>query len=302
MTPKEWLQLSIELIKAAAWPAVTLIGLLVFRAELKALLRRIKGGKFFGQEVSLADDLDRLESKTTAAETAVPLLSLDPGLAGGGPATPGARIRDEVLVALTSSMPIGALVQLSARIEQQLREILVSGGRMSSKRVLSLTPMIAILRRANAIPEEVAQSLEQFTEVRNKIVHGQGVPQSDVERTVSSGLRLLEVISHLPRGMHFVRAVGLPLYSDPQGQTLRPGVTGVLVETAQRPGTSPGVCQVFPTRRRFEEGQLVSWEWDRDKVWGESWYRDPSTGALVRAWKESSEFVGEAVAEAREAA
>jgi hypothetical protein len=300
VTPKDALQLCIELIKALAWPLVTLTGLLVFRTELKALLRRIKGGKFFGQEVSLGEDLDRLESKTTEAETAVPPLALS---AGTEPAEEAhARSRDEVLVALASSMPVGALVQLSSRIERQARELLVASGKLSTKRVLSLTPMIAMLRRGNAIPEEVLQSLEQFTEVRNKIVHGQGVPQADVERTVVSGLRLLELLSKLPRGAHVVREVGLALSSDPEGTTPLPGVTGVRVETAQHPGSAPGVLQVLPTRKTFEVGQRVSWEWDLDETFGPAWVRDPATQTWVRAWKESAAFTGQPLASVRDAA
>jgi len=289
VTPKDALQLSIELVKALAWPLVTLTGLLVFRLELKALIRRIKGGKFFGQEVSLGDDLDRLESKTTEAETAVPPRSLS---AGTEPGDEHARPRDEVLVALASSMPVGALVQLSSRIEQQARELLVASGKLSSKRVLSLTPMIAMLRRGKAVPEEVLQSMEQFTDVRNKIVHGRGAPHADVERTVVSGLRLLELLSSLPRGVHVVREVGLALYSDPEGMTQIPGVTGVRIETAQHPGSAPGVLQVLPTRRSYEVGQRVSWEWDLDETYGPTWFRDPATQKLLRAWKESAAFTG----------
>jgi hypothetical protein len=299
VTPKDALQLGIELVKALAWPLVTLTGLLVFRAELKALLRRIKGGKFFGQEVSLGEDLDRLESKTTEAETAVPPLALD---AGSEPAEAQARLRDEVLVALASSMPVGALVQLSSRIERQARELLVASGKLSSKRVLSLTPMIAMLRRGNAVPEEVLQSLEQFTEVRNKIVHGQGAPQADVERTVASGLRLLELLSKLPRGAHVVREVGLALYSDPEGKAPLTGVTGVRIETTPHPGSAPGAFQVLPTRKAFEVGQTVSWAWDLDETYGPAWVRDPATQKLVRAWKESAAFTGQPLAEARDAA
>jgi hypothetical protein len=199
-------------------------------------------------------------------------------------------------------MPVGALVQLSSRIEQQARELLVASGKLSSKRALSLTPMIAMLRRGKAIPEEVLQSMEQFTEVRNKIVHGQGAPQADVERTVVSGLRLLELLSKLPRGAHVVREVGLALYSDPEGTMLLPGVTGVRIETAQHPGGAPGVFQVLPTRRSFEVGQRVSWSWDLDETYGPTWIRDPATQKLVRAWKESAAFTGLPLETVRDAA
>jgi hypothetical protein len=192
VTRKEELELIVALVKALAWPLVTLTGLLLFRSELKALIRRVKAGKFFGQEVSLSEDLERLEQRTSAAETAVPPLALPAGSEASR-----AEMREDVLSALSAAMPIGALVQLSARIEQQAREILISAGKLPAERVLSLTPMIAMLRRNRAIPEEVAQSLAQFAEVRNKIVHGQDVPHPDVERTVASGLRLLEVLARI---------------------------------------------------------------------------------------------------------
>lgn len=299
MTAKDVLQLCIELLKAVAWPLVTLTGLLVFRTELKALIRRIKGGKFFGQEVSLGDDLDRLEHDTTAAETAVPLLG--PNASAPRPEAQ-AETRDEVLVALTSSMPVVALVQLSSRIEQQLRELLLSAGRLAETRTLSLTPMIAMLYRSKAIPEELAHSLEQFTQIRNKIVHGQGVPQTDVERTVASGLRLLEVLTKLPRGTHTVREAGLPLFEDAEGKRPREGVQGVRIETTLGLEPTPGSVRVLPTRRRFQVGQAVSWACAADERYGETWIRDAQTGAPERAWKEAALFTGQVLEPAREAA
>lgn len=66
---------SVEITKALAWPLVALFALLAFRAELRALLQRMRKGKVgyaeFEFEETVASLRDRVKSEAPAAATEV---------------------------------------------------------------------------------------------------------------------------------------------------------------------------------------------------------------------------------------
>ena len=50
-------------ISSLLWPGVVLVGILIFKDELKDLLRRLRKGKVLGQEIELDQPLAKLESE-----------------------------------------------------------------------------------------------------------------------------------------------------------------------------------------------------------------------------------------------
>ena len=53
--------------------------------------------------------------------------------------------------------------------------------------------------------------------------------------------------------------------------------------------------RVFPTTRSdYRVGKEVTWEWNDERQWGPTWYRDDEFGVMV-AWNSSVEFVGRQV-------
>lgn len=67
---------------------------------------------------------------------------------------------------------------------------------------------------------------------------------------------------------------------------------GVILRTESESGvTMPS--RIFPsTHSHFEEGKRVSWEWNLDTVWPQTWYRDPDSNEIIKAWDSSGEFIG----------
>jgi hypothetical protein len=72
---KTWFSLVIELIRAIAQlllPATVLIVVVLFRGEFRSLAKRLRRGKFLGQELELAEETQRVDKQVTAAEEAEP--------------------------------------------------------------------------------------------------------------------------------------------------------------------------------------------------------------------------------------
>src|SRR2546425_10821529 len=68
MSWPNWTEL-IQLIAAISsllWPVAIIVLIVVFRNNVRALIsgRKLKRGKFFGQEFELEEELDRLEQET----------------------------------------------------------------------------------------------------------------------------------------------------------------------------------------------------------------------------------------------
>jgi hypothetical protein len=190
-----------DLISAFAslmWPVVTLAILNWFRPEIRAILSRIRKGKFLGQEI----ELDELQAKTEAAEANLSTISSGTGSASGsGSATAeGASVEgrgdfdeiEEVLREASRSPRLG-LMLLSAKIERAARELAAGSGLDISRRPAALNTMIRALVQAKELPREAAEALNLFNQVRNRIVHGHDADDDEIARAIDSGTRLLRM-------------------------------------------------------------------------------------------------------------
>jgi hypothetical protein len=89
-----------------------------------------------------------------------------------------------------------------------------------------------------------------------------------------------------------VTHVDLELYSDEAGKKLIPDGVAIVLE-ARAPAGHPGGTYVFPTtRKKYQPGQRVAWEWNPAKGFDEAWYRDPVSGEIKHAWSSAMEFSG----------
>jgi hypothetical protein len=145
------------------------------------------------------------------------------------------------------------------------------------------------MMRRLSLPPSLSRAVGQFYEVRNRIVHGHDVTADDALRALDSGLKILSTIRSLPHEVHVVRFPAVEVYADAAG-TERREIDGLVLDTRTPGGETRR--DVFPTRRSYQEGQAVTWEWDLSSTWPESWYRDPNTREVVYAWSSAAEFAG----------
>jgi hypothetical protein len=188
--------------------------------------------------------------------------------------------------------PAVAMMRLSIEIDRQLRLILAVIGRL--KDYTSTSPTEAVDLIATTDPStprlsELRDTLDSFWGLRNEVVHGKS-REVLAMRAVDYGLRILRVISSIPRPA-FIVEVMVPLFMNKECSELRTDVSGVILNARRATGES--TRQIHPTRKHYIQGQSLSWEWDfTGPGWEETWYIEPATREIKLAWSESLEFIG----------
>lgn len=188
-----------DLISALAsltWPVIAVVIVNWFRSEIRAILSRIKKGKFLGQEIELAE----LEAKTVAAEEkaedwGASSGASEPHLEASGTVGPDMAQDDveEVLREASRSPRLG-LMLLSAKIERAAREWAADTGLAAPDRPRALSVIVRQLVAGEQLPDEAAEALYLFTRVRNRIVHGDDADDDEIARAIDSGTRLLRLL------------------------------------------------------------------------------------------------------------
>jgi hypothetical protein len=206
-----------DLISATAsllWPIIAITVITWFRPELRALLARIRKGKFLGQEFELDQMLDNTNEAVVEAET----VSAATGTAGGtssaeaqtGPIDDRIGIDvvqkeiEEVLREAARSPRIG-LMLLSSKLDRAARDLSIAIGLDVSRRSgAPLNILIRELAQAERITLQDANALRLFNQVRNQIVHGHDADDNEVARAIDSGTRLLRLLLSTPRAPQIV--------------------------------------------------------------------------------------------------
>jgi hypothetical protein len=190
--------------------------------------------------------------------------------------------------------PAVAMMRLSLEIDRQLRLILAVIGRLQNYNVFEPLQALDIIVKnttGNTVSTELRDTVANFWELRNAVVHGGRSRQALTLRAVDYGIRILRLVKAIPRPS-FVVIESLLLFSDDRCSNPRPDVKGVFLESRDAQGKIHG-RGVYPSRRDYTKGQSVSWEWDTNGPgWLETWYRDPDSGDIKYAWSESLEFIG----------
>jgi len=275
------------LVKAVSdliWALLAVGAIFVFRNEIRSLFGRLRRGRVGDIEIEL-DQLQQSaetaaketpanatrETKELSAETALPL-------------PPAPTTAPEAAV----TSPKLALVFLAAAIEREVRAFIAATGRAQGRSVL---PLHVELERLE-LPRPLISAVRQFWTVRNRVVHGHAATDDEAVRAVDLGISILATLRSIPREVNVVYHTGVELYKDPGGRQPITDARGIVLETTASDGSTKSL-RVFPTTRtHYVKGKQVAWEWNPEKQWGETWYRDPDSGEINAAWRGSMEFVG----------
>jgi len=257
-------------------------------------------GQWFRAEKQLSDseNLDSLRTDTSqalamlhtlannaAAESTAP--NLNPPL--GIPQDEGPIER--VLFELRQS-PKAALVVLAVEMDRTLRNLLWSSGWIQGVSNATIKGYVARLMELGVVTLSLAGSVNLFLDVRDRLVHGDSANNDEMLRALDSGLTVLRVILAVPCEQNHVERAGVEVYEDAQASRVRGSVTAVVLRTTS-PGGANITFRIFPTTRsNYLKGQRVSWEWNLNNVYGESWFKDLESGEIRLAWANSSEFIG----------
>lgn len=281
---KEQLDFITDLITAISkllWPVFAFVVLIIYRAELRTILKRFKKGTFFGQELELSDEIEKLKSATEKAENEV--LEAD---------LPSDEEKEHMDISRLTENPKAGIVLLSAEIEKQVRLIIASLGMLDGKNHLNVHNGFNFLQSKDLLPKNVASSIRIFWDLRNKIVHGKDVSEDrEVIKILDIGLTLLRLLKAIPHEINIVFHPGVTIFTDPDCKNPMKGVLGLILQTQSAGGINK-YKRIFPTTRIYESGMIVSWEWNLSSVWNEAWYIDPETLEKKYAWSQSGEFIG----------
>lgn len=283
----------IRSIATLLWPILGFFILWIFRPELQRILARLRAGKFLGQEIQLADSLDELNVSAQKAASETPhVINQPPAAEQAFPQYPPASGIVEHILSEASRDPKVALILLATEMEREVRHLLASMGNTGVAEGLTLRRSIDRLQKVGLLPVHLVQSVNSFWHLRNELVHGRHASRDDLIRAIDSGLVILRTIQAIPHEVNVVYHPGVEVYSLPDGRGIRPDIKAVVLETTS-PGGAAKSLRAFPTTRtHFQKGKRVAWEWNRDLIVGESWYRHPDTDEITYGWTESMEFVG----------
>jgi len=205
----------------------------------------------------------------------------------------GSTFEEKILEESLQS-PAIAMMRLTLEIDRQLRLILAAIGRLGSYSGQSPSEALDLIGKSiegASVPPALRDTLKTFWDLRNNIVHGYNENQGFALRAVDYGLRILRMVQSIPRPSYRVVTL-VELFSDKFCTRPRLDVRGIVLDHFGLKGELQ-VRSVHATRRNYERGQSVSWEWNTTgEGWGETWYRDPDTHEVKCAWSEASEFVG----------
>lgn len=83
----------------------------------------------------------------------------------------------------------------------------------------------------------------------------------------------------------------IPFYSDAEcKKEVREAKIAIL--EALDPDDELAEWDVVPSLNRYVPGQLVQWNLNNKKLWEESWYKNPESRKIERAWTIHVEFIG----------
>jgi hypothetical protein len=296
MTPghamKDWAEL-IRSIAFLLWPILASVVLFLLKHQIRDILGRLRRGKVLGQEIELEQSLRELDASAQAAASESPLFVQVPDIGKTGDVQN--RESDDLVrrvIEEASKNPKIALILLASELEREVRQLLASMGLLGTARSVSLFQYIRTLEERGALPNHLVGSVRNFWHLRSKLVHGHEASPDDIVRAIDSGLTILRTIRAIPHEVNVVYHPGVEVYGDAEGREVRPGIKAVVLQTTS-PGGAKKTLRVHPTTRtHFQKGNRVAWEWNRDLVVGESWYRHPDTSEVAYGWTHSMEFVG----------
>lgn len=274
------------------WPIIVLVIVLVFRKDLSAFFKRLRKGKFFGQEMELDPEAIEFKEIVDMAKNEIPEPEILKEQYDKETRETDQSIKD-VLEAAKVNPELG-IIKLSSVLESEIRILAGSLGQLKQRKRLWATDLFRLLVEKRYLPEHTLKSLELFWNLRNRIVHGDS-PKDDrtIINILDTGMVLLRTIRSIPHEINVVYHPGVDLFEDEECTKKIEGVKGVILETTS-PGGTKVFFRIFPTTNPeyYEKSKRVTWEWNLTRVWEQAWYLDPDDNTKKIAWGSAGEFIG----------
>jgi len=122
-----------------------------------------------------------------------------------------------------------------------------------------------------------------------------GTSESELQRRkYPEEPRVTEALPLIP---YKVLASDLPFYRDPEC-TEQVEEARICVLIALDPDDVIVPRDIVPTFGRYEVGSYLEWSLESKRLWEDSWYRNPDTGEVERAWTFHVLFQGAVISEA----
>lgn len=187
----------IAAIAQLMWPIIVLVIVCLFRKDISELLRRIRKGTIFGQDVELDQPLDKFQETVKEAQEEIPPSFIEEKRFEQEIKT-FEREEREVLEAARINPELG-IIRLSSILERETRTLLgVLGYLSKEKRLMTGIELHQVLVEKGFLTPNTTNALNIFRNLRNQIVHGQlKVENKNTLRVLDIGLTLLKTIVSL---------------------------------------------------------------------------------------------------------
>jgi hypothetical protein len=289
--PMEHLAAVVQAIASLAWVGFAFTALFMFKPEITGALSRLTGGEILGQKFELSKDLMKLEGSVAAMVKERQELPAETNRMASADQDEKFEATIKPILQQAATSPKVALVSLGAELEKKAMQGLATRGILRGRQVVPLGHALSELGQYG-FPPNLLGSLELFNGVRNKIIHGAAATDDDALKALDSGMTILRALDALPNEVNVVYHPGVEIFLDDACTTPFPDVKGVILEVTS-PGGVMKTKRIYPTtRRHFQKGKQLAWEWNTNKQWPGAWYRDPDSGEIMVAWGGSTEFIG----------
>ncbi len=274
-------------ISKILWPIIVLVIVIVFKNEIASLFKRLRKGKLFGQELELDNEIKEFDKATNKASESI---AEDSNITKD--TDKDTKRTDEILKSSIDD-PIIGIVMLSREIEKELLNIAASSGLLKDLQNKSVAYTFQVLVERKQLADSILKSVKIFWDLRNKIVHGKEIDdEKQIIRVLDIGINLLNTLKNIPRAKYIVYKKDIELFSDSKCENKRTDAKGIILETISPEGIHTSYKLRPTTKNYYEEKESVAWEWSFDNKWDKTFYKDPDTGKIVKAFDSSAEFVG----------
>ncbi len=103
-----------------------------------------------------------------------------------------------------------------------------------------------------------------------------------------------EETDELPFIPYRVLHTDLPFYDDPACENEVTDARIAILE-ALDPDDELMQVDVVPTRKKYQPGQLVTFNHNNKRLWEECWFRNPETLQIEKTWTLHVEFIGQVI-------
>jgi len=105
-----------------------------------------------------------------------------------------------------------------------------------------------------------------------------------------------EIVDSVPLVPFKVIDTDIPFFRDKDCQEMVEDARLIILQ-ALDPDDEILEWELAPTTREYKKGDYVTMDLDSKKLWEESWYRDPRSGKIERAWRIHVNFIGNRISE-----